>query len=93
MDRVLGVARVGPHTCKLGTVYAMPLTLPIPNFRKNLCGQLLKNVKFCVLNKNYFLRMGNLRGILSKNRPQLTSMWPHSCHSQNSIKVVIVVLY
>ena len=56
IDRVVGVAGVCSYTCKLGTFFVMPLTLPIPIFEKiSLRGALEKSVKLWVLHKNYFL--------------------------------------
>ena len=56
IDRVVGVAGVCSYTCKLGTFFVMPLTLPIPIFEKiSLRGALEKSVKLWVLHKNDFL--------------------------------------
>ena len=53
IDRVVGVAGVCSYTCKLGTFFVMPLTLPIPIFEKlSLRGALEKSVKLWVLHKN-----------------------------------------
>ena len=51
IDRVVGVAGVCSYTCKLGTFFVMPLTLPMPIFEKiSLRGALEKFGKNLVLN-------------------------------------------
>ena len=98
IDRVVGVAGVCSHTCKLGTFFVMPLTLPIPIFEKiSLQGSLEKLDKIRVLlhKKSLFSKIGmaNVRGI-TKNVPNL-QVYEHTPATPTtlSIKVVIVVLY
>ena len=56
IDRVVGVAGVCSYTCKLGTFFVMPLTLPMPIFEKiSLQGALEKFDKNQVLHKKSFL--------------------------------------
>ena len=56
IDGVEGVTGVCSYTCKLGTFFVMPLTLPMPIFeKKSLRGALEKFDKNRVLHKKSFL--------------------------------------